>query len=238
MSGRQGPRGRPQGWQAIRDDVLARIRAREWPPGAPIPHEADLAEAYGAARATVNRALRALAEAGWLDRRRKAGTRVALNPVRRATFDIPVIRLEVEGRGMTHAHRLLAMCERPATAAEADRLALPAGATVLALETLHLADDRPWAWECRIVWPKAAPGVREADLTAISVNEWLVRNAPFSHGSIAFSAVAAGREAAGRLGCAPGAALFAIDRTTWAGPDPITEVRLLFAPGHVLSSTI
>lgn len=228
----------PQGWQAIRDDVLARIRAREWSPGAAIPHEAALAEEYGAARATVNRALRALAEAGWIDRRRKAGTRVALHPVRRAVFDIPVIRREVEGAGRVYAHRLLARETRPATAAEAARLGLPAGAPLLVLETLHLADGAPWAWERRLVNPAAAPGVLTADLAAVSANEWLVQNAAFSHGSIAFSAVAASADAAARLGCAEGAALFAIDRTTWAGTAPITGVRLLFAPGHVVASTL
>lgn len=228
----------PQGWQAIRDDVLARIRAREWPPGAAIPHEAALAADYGAARATVNRALRALAEAGWLDRRRKAGTRVALHPVRRAVFDIPVIRREVEGAGQAYAHRLLACAERPATAAEAARLGLAPGAPVLALETLHLADGAPWAWERRLVNPAAAPGIAEADLAAVSANEWLVQNAAFSHGRIAFSATPADAAAAARLGCAEGAALFTLDRTTWAGALAITEVRLLFAPGHVVASTL
>lgn len=232
-----GARG-AQGWQAIRDDVLARIRSREWPPGAPIPHEAELAESYGAARATVNRALRALAEAGWLDRRRKAGTRVALHPVRRATFDIPVIRLELEGQGRRYGHDLLSLRERAAQPDEAARLALPAGQRVLEIETLHRADGAPWAWERRIVCPEAAPGIRVADLARISANEWLVQNAPFSHGRIALSAVAAGVEAAGRLGCAPGDALFVIDRSTWNGARPITEVRLLFAPGYNLASTI
>ena len=55
----------------------------------------------------MNRALSDLAEAGVLERKRKAGTRVALLPVRKATLDIPVIRAEVSGRGQTYAYRLL-----------------------------------------------------------------------------------------------------------------------------------
>ena len=69
---------------------------RIWKPGELIPNEADLAIEFGCARATVNRALRALAETGILDRRRKAGTRVALHPVRKVTLEIPIIRHEVE----------------------------------------------------------------------------------------------------------------------------------------------
>ena len=50
------------GWEDIRAEVLRRIRARDWPPGALIPGEEALAEEFGVARATVNRALRDLAE--------------------------------------------------------------------------------------------------------------------------------------------------------------------------------
>ena len=55
----------------------------------------------------MNRALRELAEEGLLDRRRKAGTRVALNPVRRARFDIQVIREEIEAKGAVFRHAVL-----------------------------------------------------------------------------------------------------------------------------------
>ena len=79
-------------WQAVLDEVRRRIVRREWKPGDFIPHEADLAKQFGCARATVNRALRDLAEEGLLDRRRRAGTQVALNPVRKARLDIQVIR--------------------------------------------------------------------------------------------------------------------------------------------------
>ena len=69
-----------------------RIYSRQWQPGELIPNEADLAIEFGCARVTMNRALRALAETGLLDRRRKVGTRVTLNPITKATLQIPVIR--------------------------------------------------------------------------------------------------------------------------------------------------
>ena len=37
---------------------------------------------------------------------------------------------------------------------------------------------------------------------------------------------------AAMLGCAPDAPLFLADRTTWLAEEPVTTVRLLFAPGH------
>ena len=94
-------------WQSVQAEVLRRINAREWKPGEFIPNEAELAIEFNCARATVNRALRALAETGLIDRRRKAGTRVALHPVRKATLAIPVIRYEIEGNGQSYRHTLL-----------------------------------------------------------------------------------------------------------------------------------
>jgi GntR family histidine utilization transcriptional repressor len=37
------------------------------------------------------------------------------------------------------------------------------------------------------------------------------------------------------LGCAPGAALFTLERTTWKAALPITWVRLAYPPGHRLT---
>lgn len=57
-------------WQSVQDEARHRILAREWVPDDLIPNEADLAVEFGSARTTVTRALRTLAEAGLLDRRR------------------------------------------------------------------------------------------------------------------------------------------------------------------------
>ncbi|WP_343115511.1 GntR family transcriptional regulator [Ostreiculturibacter nitratireducens] len=230
--------GEPTGWQAIQEDVLARIRAREWPPGTMIPTEAELATEYGCARATVNRALRELADAGYLDRRRKAGTRVAALPVRKATFAIPVIRLEVEGRGMAYSHELLSCRREAADGALAARLGLRTGAEVLRIRAMHRADGAPYCYEDRLVPVAAVPGILSADLRTVSANEWLVRNAPFTRGDLEFSAREAGPEEAEVLGCAPGAALFTLDRRTWNGSDAVTEVRISYAPGYSMKSEI
>ena len=129
-----------QGWEMIRTEVLRRIRARDWPPGALIPGEETLAEEFGVARATVNRALTALAEAGVIERKKRAGTRVAELPVRRARLDIPVIRLDVESRGQAYGFELLADRIAPAPVPVSARLGLPEGASMryLELSLIHI----------------------------------------------------------------------------------------------------
>ena len=101
-------------YREIKADILRRITQGEWKPGSLVPNESDLAEHYGAARATVNRAMRELAEDGLIERKRKAGTRVRLSPLRQAKFDIPIVRQQIEEQGSTYRYALVQPCPKHA----------------------------------------------------------------------------------------------------------------------------
>ena len=227
----------PKGWEEIRAEVLRRIRVRDWPLGAMIPSEEALAAEFGCARATVNRALRELAQAGVVERKRRAGTRVVRLPVRKATLDIPVIRQEVEARGQVHGFRLLAQHEAVPPVPVASKLGLAVGARLLWLETLHLADGQPFVhetrWLNRGVLPQPLP-----DFAEVSANEWLVAQVSYATGDIAFSAAGASVREAEVLGVAVGAALFVTERATWAAEGAITHVRLAHAPGYKVQTAV
>lgn len=226
------------GWEGVRDEVLRRLRGRVWAPGDVIPGEEALAVEFGVARATVNRALRELAEAGLLERRRKAGTRVALLPVRKATLDISIIRQEVEARGEVYAHRVLAERMEGLPMAAALRMGVPAGVEMLFLETLHLAGGRPFAHEVRWLNLAVLPGGVVPDFAAMSANEWLVQNVAYATGDIAFSAEAATVAEAAALGISVGDPVFVTERVTWTAEAPITFVRLLHGPGYRLRTVV
>lgn len=225
-------------WQSVQEEVLRRIHAREWKPGDLIPNEADLAAEFGCARATVNRALRTVADSGLLDRRRKAGTRVALQPVAKATIDISIIRHEIEARGQKYGyqlvHRQIAVPPAPISAA----MEIAPKARILHLCALHLADDRPYAVEDRWINTAQVPAARTAPFDRLSGNEWLLANTPYTHGEISFSAATAIGTDAGLLACAEGDAVFVIDRLTWDHSVAVTKVRLTFAPGHQLRTAL
>ncbi len=225
-------------WQSVQDEVLRRIHAREWKPGDLIPNEADLAIEFGCARSTVNRALRSLADSGLLDRKRKAGTRVAAQPVAKATLDIAVIRHEVEARGSKYGYQLidrelvipsLTICGAMQTSGT-DRM--------LHVRALHLADDAPYAFEDRWINTLVVPQAKTEDFAAVSANEWLLKHTPYTHGEIAFSAVQVGPDDAAILGVPAQSAVFAIDRLTWDGKASVTKVRLLFRPGYQLRTVL
>ncbi|WP_150526024.1 UTRA domain-containing protein [Roseibium sediminis] len=225
-------------WTGIREELLRRIHEREWQPGEQIPHEADLAEEFGCARTTVNRALRDLAESGLVIRKRRAGTRVALNPPQKATLTIPVIREEVEALGRAYRHSLVFREMRPLPPMLHGAFQVALSDNVLFLKTVHFADDRPFAYEERHINLDAAPAARDMAFDTISANEWLVHNAPYSHGDLSLFAVNATDELAGVLDTVTGAALFALERITWTGDQPITHVRLVYAPGYRMRTDI
>jgi GntR family histidine utilization transcriptional repressor len=225
------------GWESIRAEVLRRIRVRDWPPGALMPTEEELAAEFGVARATVNRALRDLAEAGVLERKRKAGTRVAALPVRKATLDIPVIRQEVEARGQSHSFQVLKQAFMEPAVPVASRLGLGPGIRLLYLETLHLADGKPFVLESRWLNSEILPRPMP-DFQSQSANEWLVAHVAYVSGDIAFTAEAASAREAAVLGVVPGTALFITERTTWTAEAPITLVRLAHAPGYRVQTLV
>ncbi len=227
----------PNGWEDIRAEVLRRIRVRDWPLGAMIPTEAALAAEFGCARATVNRALRELAGAGVLERRRKSGTRVAALPVRKATLDIPVIRQDVTARGQTYGFRLLEQTTALPPVPVASRLGLAAGLRMIYLETLHLADGLPFVFEKRWLNPAVLPHPAP-DFAILSANEWLVAHLSYVTGDIAFFAAPADDREAAVMGVASGAALLITERSTWGPQDPITFVRLTHAPGHRVQTVV
>lgn len=228
---------RPRGpsWQAVRELLHRRILEGDWRPGDRLPRDADLAREFGCARGTVQRAMRDLAEAGLVVRRRRGGTRLADTPVRRVRLEIPILRQEIEGRGAVWGYRLLDDHILPLPADVARELGLADGTVWRRVRALHLADGAPFVLEDRWLDPEIADGVSFA---SVSANEWLVRHVPYVTGTLVWSAVAADPETAALLGCAPGAALLALDRTTRGTTGPITRVRLLHAPGFRLRARL
>ena len=225
-------------WRNVHLELLRRIKERQWPPGSVVPNEAHLATEFGCARTTVHRAMRELAEAGLIDRKRKAGTRVALHPISRVVLDIPIIRLEVEQRNAEWSYGLLKQEVRAAPASVTTRLGLERHTRMLHITSMHFADNHPFLHEDRWINIGAIPAVAKVDFAAVSANEWLIQNALYTSGDISFSASNADKELSDLLETAEGTAIFVVDRITWNNDIPITAVRLSYAPGYRLNTRI
>ncbi len=210
----------------IKNDILQRIKTRQWHAGDYIPNEAELAKTYDCSRSTVNRALQELAYAGIVERRRKAGTRIVLQPIRSANLQIPIIRKEIENKGAIYRYALL---ERKIISANENiqiKLELNQSSKILHLRCLHFADEIPYQYEDRWINLLAAPKAKDEVFEMISPNEWLVENLLLLEAEHIFYAKNAMAEHADLLDIAVDDALFVIERRTRSSTQVITLVKL------------
>jgi GntR family histidine utilization transcriptional repressor len=223
-------------YKDVKSDILSKITTGAWPPGALVPSEVDLATTYGCARATVNRAMRELADDGLIERRRKAGTRVRMTPVRQARFDIPIVRAEIAEKGAAYRYALASRTVEEAPDWLRARLRLETGARALHLVCMHYADGDPYQHEDRWINLAALPQAERQDFSDIGPNEWLVATVPYSDVEISFSAGLADARLTGYLACAEGDPVFTVERSTWWEGRAVTYVRLTYRPGHRMTT--
>ena len=146
-------------------ELTRRINSQVWVVGASIPHEDELASEFGVARGTIRQALSSLVEAGFLEKRRRAGTRVAYPKDHASTLRIALVRDEVEEDGHAYEYRLLE-----------DKV----GKKVRHVICLHLRDGRPYQLEDRTINLQSIPNAKNVNFAGISPNEWLLQQQPYS----------------------------------------------------------
>ncbi len=219
-------------WQEIQERIRQNIKDGTWLPGQLIPGEVKLAEQFGCARATVNRALRELALTGVIDRKRKAGTRVAMQTARRVTAEIAVIRAQIESKGQFYEFTLATKKMESPPVSVSKSMQLAQQSSLLHVRLVHYADKCPFIYEDRWVNTQTIPDILSVDLETISVNEWLVENIPFTSGEFVVEAIAANKTIAKALQLEPGQAVLKSRRLTWLESRSVTLVNLYYAPGH------
>ncbi len=160
----------------IKNDLLAQIRAGQLRPGDAVPHEETIAQDYGVARATVHRALRELAEEGFVERKRRAGTRVAAAGGRTTKVDIALVRTEIERTGAPYRFEILSrkIIQGDEFAQRILRVAVTQ--PVLHLEILHYAGERPHQLEERWINLDVAPHAERQQFVDTNPNEcWSIQ---------------------------------------------------------------
>lgn len=215
-------------YQRIKDTLMDRVRSGTWLPGDTIPGELQLAEDFGCARATVNRAVRELADQGVFERRRKAGTRVALPTGRSVALDIPLVEQEIRATGAAYSYSLLSCSMAdldPVAAAALDR---KPGESALHVICLHYADRQPFQVEDRWIDTDTVPEAQKASFAEEGPNAWLLRNVPWSEAEHAIYASSADHTVSDVLHVKHPAAVLVVERRTWNAKGPVTFVRFFY----------
>ncbi len=128
-------------YQRLREEMLSKIAAGEWTPGAPIPTEAELTRLYGVAIGTVRKAVDTLVNEGLLIRSQGRGTFV-----RRPNFDASLARffrqVNATGGREIPASRILAKALQSPSKTVAAALGLEDGEQVIHMERLRTVEGR------------------------------------------------------------------------------------------------
>lgn len=214
--------------QRIRSDIEAAIRSGALRPGARLPVEHELMRQYGCARMTVSKALSALASAGLIDRRKRAGSFVARPRVHSMVLDIPDLEQEILQRGQSYGFRLLHREVRQPRRGDPEEAALAGAGMLLAIEGVHEADAVPLALETRLVSLAAVPAMADVPFDQTSPGAWLLKHVPWSEAETRIAAVPAERAAAKHLHIEPDAPCLFIERRTRRGDEAITLVGQYF----------
>jgi GntR family transcriptional regulator, histidine utilization repressor len=216
--------------QIVRD-LRTRILSGKWQPGHRIPFEVDLARQYDCSRMTVNKALTQLANAGLIERRRRAGSRVAHPRAQSAILEIRDIQSEVQSLGLAYTYRLLERDVRQVRAADRAHLRLPSRGSVLDVTCIHFAAAWPFCLEQRIINLKAVPEAREEGFENVAPGQWLLGRVLWSAAEHVIRSVAADEEVADKLNMMVGAPCLVVERRTSRDDANITFVRLTY-PGE------
>jgi len=190
---------------------MQRINTNIWPTDFQIPHEEELAKEFGVARGTIRQALAGLVEAGYLQKKRKAGTRVTRPKTYASTLRIAMVREEIEADGRTYGYQLLKRMQRR---------------DGLVLQCLHRADGTAFQFEQRTINLDAIPAAATADFTATSPNEWLWKQQPYSSVQTTIRAALPTKTEAGALEIDERDPVFVIERETYLEGVRLTKARL------------
>ena len=212
--------------ERIRREIAHRILSGALLPGDRLPVEHELMVEYGCSRMTVNKALSALAAAGLIERRKRAGSFVASPRLHAMVLDVPDLMQEIGRRGQSYRFDML---DRKVARGQGDGGMSDLGpGRVLIVTGLHHADGRPLAIEHRIVSLNAIPAIEQARFDSEPPGTWLLRHVPWTDAETRISATAASEHDASALGLDAGAPLLRIERRTARGADRITYVSQSF----------
>jgi GntR family transcriptional regulator len=193
--------------------LRSRIDQGEYPVGARLPSEPDLAVELGVSRPTLREALRVLARDGWLVRRHGSGTFVADRAVVSNSIDVNFGVGELIRRaGRTPGTSYLAYRLEPADESVAGQLQIEAGSDVEILTRVRTADTVPVVHSVDYVPAGLLPPGSLANPSA-SLYELLARAGhPVTHGIAHLRAVTATAALATQLSVGRRAPLMRIEQ--------------------------
>ena len=213
-------------YNLLKRSIISEIESGAWTPGLRIPSENEIAMLWGLSRQTANRALRELAERGYITRIQGVGSFVAETRYE-SGLELHSIADEVAARGHTHRADVLAHERVVPPDFVAWSLDLTPGVAAFHSKILHYESDTPIQLEDRFVSPAADPGYLDEDYTRTTPAKRLLSVLPdVAKVEEAIEAALAPPDVARMLQIEAGHPCLVVRRRTWANAMPVTLVTL------------
>ena len=165
-------------YKQVKDHILDLIRSGTLQVGNRIPSESELMHALGVSRMTAHRAVRELAEEGYLVRSQGVGTFVSMHRSQGALIEIKSITEEIQSAGGKHSCHVVLQQKEAASQTIADAIEIIQGKPVYHTILVHKDNELPILHADRYVNPAVAPDYIHQDFNAITPTEYLVGVAP------------------------------------------------------------
>ncbi|MEV0701686.1 GntR family transcriptional regulator [Saccharopolyspora sp. NPDC050389] len=213
----------------IRTELEQRIRSGALPPGTRLPTEAELQQQYSVGRATAQRVLTELAQAGLAERHRRRGTFVAEGA--RQENLLRLVNPTLQGPEIHGRHAVESAAVIPARDADVELPGIDDDTPVNQLRRLKFdVDDNPIAVELAAVPFALAPRMLDEDLAHLTVHDYFARNGvPAAKSRVYIDPVLLDEATADRLHMTPGQAVIRLRRLTW-----LTDGKLAEAMWHII----
>ncbi|MEO3781463.1 GntR family transcriptional regulator [Micromonospora sp. B11E3] len=218
-------------YQAIRTELEAQIQSGELPPGARLPTEAELQEAYDVSRATAQKALNELAQAGLVVRTRRKGTHVASG-----ARQVNLLRYLDPAQGKSGApeipgrHAVISAEVIPAAKAEVELPGIdPATPVTQMVRLKYDVDENPIVVEIAAIPFALAPDLLSEELTHLTTRAYLNRlGIAIPKSRMYFDAVLLEQRNADLLAIEPGQPVLRRRRLMWQTNGQIAEAAVFF----------
>lgn len=219
-------------YEKVKGHILHKIDSGAWKAAQKIPSENTLIVELGVSKMTVNRALRELADAGYINRVVGVGSFVAESKIHVHPLEVRNIAEDIRSRGHTHTCEVVLLAQERANARLAANLGIAAGAPVYHSIIVHFDNSVAIQLEDRYVNPKVAPDYLEVDFRDLTPNEYLTKTAPLQEVEHVVEAILPPTPVADLLNMSADQPCLLISRRTWTGEDVASGARL-YHPGNL-----
>lgn len=208
----------------LKQILLTELKTRELAPGARLPGDHELCDAYDVSRTVVRQALSELETEGVIERVKGRGTFVAQRKTgERLVQSLTGLFEDVEARGSHLRSDVRRLEVVPADEQVAQSLDLELGASVIVLERLRFVDEEPWVLVTTYLPFEIAPGLLTDDLENQSLYRLLEQKygVQLRYGQRAIEASIAGAALARNLGISPGDPVLVLRSTVYGNQRPV-----------------